>query len=149
MLGGPSPRIRPWIVILVLFLTGWFSVSFRHEYNLELPGWLEWPGALLVLVGTGIWVLAYKEIRLTRKIECLVTSGIYARTRNPVYLAAIVAVVGGAAYSRQLFAFGWALFTFVVLYWVARKEESELERAYGERYLAYKKQVPLLLPRLN
>lgn len=149
MLGGPSPRIRPWIVISVLFLAGWVSVSYPHEYNLELPGWLQWPGILLVLIGTMIWVLAFKEIGLTRKIENLVTSGIYSRTRNPVYLATIVAVFGGAAYSRRLFAFEWALLTVLVLCWVAKKEESELERAYGERYLGYKKRVPLLLPKLG
>jgi protein-S-isoprenylcysteine O-methyltransferase Ste14 len=149
MLGGPSPRIRPWIVIIALFLAGWFSVSYRHEYNLELPVWLQWLGVLLVLIGTVIWVMALREIGLSRKIENLVTSGIYSRTRNPVYLATIVAVFGGAAYSRRLFAFVWAFLTAVVLYWVAKKEESELEKAYGERYLSYKKRVPLLVPRLG
>ncbi len=149
MLGGPSPRIRPWIVIVVLFLAGWFSVSYRHEYDPELPVWLQWPGVLLILIGAMIWVLAFKELGLTRKMENLVTSGIYSRTRNPVYLATIVAVLGGAAYSRRLLAFVWVLLTVLVLHWVARKEESELEKVYGERYVRYKKRVPLLLPTLG
>ncbi len=70
MLGGPSPRIRPWIVISVLFAAGWFSVAYRHEYNFELLDWLQWPGVLLVLVGTVIWGIAYILVSglLERKI---------------------------------------------------------------------------------
>jgi hypothetical protein len=48
-----------------------------------------------------------KELRCTHRIGHLVTSGIYARTRNPVYLAFILLILGVAFLSRRLLAFLW------------------------------------------
>ncbi len=148
MLGGPSPRSRPWVVIAALGLVGWFCVSFPSDYNAELPAELESIGVAVVFVAVVIWFLAYREIRLLRPVDSLVMSGIYAHTRNPVYLSAIIAVIGGALYSRRLLALVWVLASFLILHWMAKQEERELERAYGEVYRKYKASVPLLVPKL-
>jgi protein-S-isoprenylcysteine O-methyltransferase Ste14 len=83
----PSPRSRQVIMTIVLLLLGWLSIKYSRQYHLVLPSSpvLETAGVLLLLVGVVVRILAFKELRCTHRIGHLVTSGIYARTRNPVY----------------------------------------------------------------
>ena len=92
-------------------------------------------------------ILAFKEIPSIYHIKDLVTSGVYAKTRNPIYLEFILMIVGGAVLSRGVLAFIWAFVSVFILYWIARSEEIDLERIFGERYLLYKSSVPMFLPR--
>jgi len=72
----------------------------------------------------------------------LVTAGPYRYSRNPLYLGANVFCFFGAA---LLFGSPTALIMtaihlpFVNL--IIRREERQLERKFGDRFLAYKKQV--------
>ena len=106
-------------------------------------------GASLLLVGVVVRVMAFKEIRCTYTIRNLVMSGIYSKTRNPVYLAFMLIVAGIALLSRRELAFAWALVSVAVLYYLAKKEENDLEKAFGDEYLKYKKRVPMFLPRIR
>ena len=56
-------------------------------------------------------------------------------------------IVGVAVLSRGVLAFIWAFASVFVLYWIARSEESDLERIFGERYLLCKSSAPMFLPR--
>jgi protein-S-isoprenylcysteine O-methyltransferase Ste14 len=56
-------------------------------------------------------------------------------------------IVGVAVLSRGVLAFIWAFASVFVLYWIARSEESDLERIFGELYLVYKSAVPMFFPR--
>ncbi len=38
---------------------------------------------------------------------------------------------------------------FVIVYLISRKEEKELIREFGEEYEDYKKNVPMLIPRIR
>jgi protein-S-isoprenylcysteine O-methyltransferase Ste14 len=146
----PSPRSRQVIMAIVLLLLGWLCITYGRQDQLVLhssPA-LEAAGALLLLAGLVVRILAFQELRCTHRIDRLVTSGIYARTRNPVYLAFALIILGAAFLSRTWLAFLWAGLSVMVFWWVARKEESDLERAFGEEYVSYRKRVPMLLPRL-
>ena len=77
----------------------------------------------------------------------LLTEGIYARVRNPRYLAVLLGMTGFALILNYPALYltvaacvpaGWLL---IVL------EERELEERFGDEYLAYKKSVPRLIPR--
>jgi len=78
----------------------------------------------------------------------LVTNGLYARTRNPMYLAVITVVLGEAVLfgSPRLFAYAGAVFTafhaFVLLY-----EEPTHRRRFGAAFEEYCRRVPRWLPR--
>ena len=72
----------------------------------------------------------------------LVTSGVFRVSRNPMYLAMIVILLGGA--------FAWGTLTpFVVppalAWWLSRKfivmEEAALSQTFGEDYDRYKGRV--------
>lgn len=135
---------------IVLLLLGWLSIKYSHQYQLVLPSSpvLEAAGPLLLLVGVVVRILAFKELQCTHRIEHLVTSDIYARIRNPVYLAFILIILGVAFLSRRLLAFLLVAVSVIVFWWVAKKEESDLEKAFGEEYVMYREGVPTILPKL-
>jgi len=59
----------------------------------------------------------------------------------------IFLIVRVAVLSRGVRALIWAFASVFVLYWIARSEESDLERIFGKRYLLYKGSVPMFFPR--
>lgn len=147
----PSPRWRQLVVGFILIALGWESVVLSVQYGLLLPHSfvLNVTGSVLILIGVAIRVLAMVQIPNTYRIKGLVTTGIYAKTRNPIYLALMIIIVGIAVYSTAVLALAWACACIVVLYWVAAKEEVDLERVFGESYLQYKKTVPMFLPQFK
>ncbi len=151
MLGKtPSPRIRQVAAGILLLLLGWFSLEYSYRYNLILPHFVVFDilGVMFLAVGILIRILAFKEIPWTQHIEKLVTSGIYSKTRNPIYLAFAFIIIGIAFLSARLLTAGWVLISLLVFYWLAKKEEIDLEQVFGTDYLRYKSQTPMFLPRV-
>jgi len=102
-------------------------------------------GGLLILAGLGLMGLAAKKIREHDttiiphfQADELVTTGIYARTRNPIYLGDVlilsgIFVAGGAGLSLLLVpAFIWVLTVRFVL-----PEERRLAERFGDRWTEY------------
>ena len=115
-----------------------------------LPGWLRWGlGALLVLAGCtlqasflGAFKRAGTAIEPWKPTSAIVTTGLYARTRNPAYLGMALLFAGIALLADA----PWALLALPVAVAiidraVIAREERYLERAFGEEYLAYKHSV--------
>lgn len=78
----------------------------------------------------------------------LVTSGLYAYTRNPMISGAILVLLGEAAIFGSLSILVWA-FTFFILnsLYFNYYEEPSLEKKFGEEYKEYKKNVSAWKPR--
>lgn len=73
----------------------------------------------------------------------LVTDGIFAHLRNPMYMSMIGLTIGlGIAFAGDwVVIFGFVLW-IALHYGVVRREERYLEAVFGEDYLAYKARVP-------
>jgi protein-S-isoprenylcysteine O-methyltransferase Ste14 len=104
------------------------------------------------LVGTGITV-AYLALRSfsgagtpfdpTARAERLVTFGLYNRTRNPMYLAALIAFLGLALATGNIWRFTVIPPLFVLLLQLAVvREEQHLEARFGQGWLDYAARVP-------
>jgi protein-S-isoprenylcysteine O-methyltransferase Ste14 len=83
------------------------------------------------------------NIRPDRPTTSLVTTGLFAHTRNPVYIGGELALVGLAL----LLGSDWILLLMapamlLLHYGVVLREERYLERKFGAAYLAYKESVP-------
>jgi protein-S-isoprenylcysteine O-methyltransferase Ste14 len=61
-------------------------LSVRYDLLVPSSVALEVTGGALLLVGVAMRILAFKEIPATYHIKGLVTSGVYAKTRNHIYL---------------------------------------------------------------
>lgn len=112
--------------------------------------------ALMVAGGLGVGgILAFRRARTAvepwHPTTALVTSGVYARLRNPMYLGLVLILlaVGLAAASDgvALAAVGLAV---VLHYGVVKREERYLSNRFGDRYRRYLARVPrwgLSIPR--
>jgi protein-S-isoprenylcysteine O-methyltransferase Ste14 len=145
---APSPRRRQALGAGIIVILGLVSISCGQNFHLTFAVYpvLEVLAALLIIAGIVVRVLAQREIRNTWQIDRLVTSGIYARTRNSVYLAFSLIIAGLALISLTYLAFIWLFIAVSLMYWAARQEEKDLEKAFGHVYLRYKAAVPAFFP---
>ncbi|MEO6941044.1 MAG: isoprenylcysteine carboxylmethyltransferase family protein [Candidatus Kapaibacterium sp.] len=137
----------PFIYIIPLVL----GILAEHWWPLViLPVWLRMVlGGLSLAISLGILITGAYELRRNKTAivphdpaTVLVESGIYSRTRNPLYLGLIFFYLGFAF----LFSSLWAIILlpdviFVIQRFVIAKEEAYLERRFGEAYLEYKQRV--------
>lgn len=99
-------------------------------------------GMGLAAAAFALWVTARFQLgasfSVTAQAKRLVTNGLYAKFRNPVYLFGELAFLGMAiAWGHPAGFIYLALMTPVQILRI-RKEQAVLEQAYGERYRAYK-----------
>jgi len=155
----PSPRSRQLIAGIALVLLGWFCFSDQGRYDhvstqllmkiSSLALVLHILGVMLLVIGVAIRILAWIKIPNTHRISSRATTGICSRTRNPVYLAFMLIIVGIAFLFPGLLTLIWLVIGIAVLYGLAKVEERDLEKVYGNKYLDYKRNVPLFLPPLK
>ena len=110
-------------------------------------------GIALVIVGLALLVTAQLQLGASWRIGIdeaarpgLVTSGIYARSRNPIFLALLLIVAG---YMLLIPTFLSALLLaglYIGARLQIRAEEAYLLRAYGDHYRTYASRVGRLVP---
>ncbi len=145
----PSPRIRQFIVGEGIALVGILAIDFSRSAGLLIhePLALKGLGIALIILGATVRIWCFNDLRNTWRIDHLVTSGIYDWTRNPIYLSFMVIILGVALVFEAWLGFAWATASIAVLYQLARVEESDLEKAFGDEYRRYRARVPRFLPR--
>lgn len=120
--------------------------------------WLYWAlGLTLISLGQVIRALTIGLVYIIRGgrkgriyAQGLVSEGIYAHSRNPMYVGNILIVLGFAfvADTWPFFLIGIPL--FLLIYWsITKAEESYLLKEFGDAYRAYMRNVPRFLPRLK
>lgn len=154
--GHQMKRLGLWW--LLLWLIAWaLEFPFRHSLLYDA----KWPW----LISAALWVVpsyAYrasvKSFTLNRIIgrhevdqsrpQELVTTGVYARVRNPLYAAHLCTVLGWAVGTGLAVVYACAAFYFVTLMLMLPREEQELRNRFGQPYRDYEKRVPRLIPKL-
>ena len=141
------------------------AVLFRHR------GWLPVPFLLVPLLARGAmgprnWIIGVvlivlgEAIRLagvsaagtvtrrrSRTVQRLVTYGIFAWMRNPLYVGNFLIWMGFAVISGVLWFIPLAVLLFAIEYTlIVRYEEGVLESIFGQEYLAYKQRTPRWFP---
>jgi protein-S-isoprenylcysteine O-methyltransferase Ste14 len=107
-------------------------------------------GALIILVGllqTGVWSffgLGWLINGEQAGDEALITSGLYRHMRHPLYTGGLLMLWFMPVMTTSLLAFNLAATLY--LYIGSIFEERRLHAAFGERYDAYRKRVPRLIP---
>ena len=109
-------------------------------------GWFI-PGCGLAVLGLGVRAWASGYLRKNRE---LTTAGPYAHTRNPLYLGTFLLGTGVALSTGAL----WFVAVFVTFYWmiyapVMSAEASTMGDLFPGEYEDYRREVPLLLPRVT
>ncbi|MGH6807131.1 MAG: methyltransferase family protein, partial [Ensifer adhaerens] len=109
---------------------------------------LAWLGLALMVLGGGLTMLSQWMMRDSWKIGIpeeqdapLVTSGLYAFSRNPIYLGMVTALIGTVLAIPNVVSVALALSAWISISYQIRMEETHLARAFGEAYVAYCKRV--------
>ena len=80
----------------------------------------------------------------------LVTNGVYRYSRNPIYVAVLIAVAGWASLFQALALVVYGIVLFgLYSFFVQRHEEPHLAREFGDEYAAYTASTGRWLPRLR
>ena len=84
-----------------------------------------------------------------RSKEDLVIQGVYHYVRHPQYLGFLLVTLGWLIHWPTVpTAVMWPILV-VMYYKLARREEKEMEERFGGRYLLYKENVPMFIPRVS
>ncbi|MDF9436112.1 methyltransferase family protein [Chromohalobacter israelensis] len=102
----------------------------------------------LAFIGIGIFIQGWRQVYKARREGYLVTGGLYALVRHPQYTGLFIALFGeGVVHWPTLFSVG--LFPVIVLayVWLAHREEKQMLAQFGDAYRAYRRHVPMFIPR--
>jgi protein-S-isoprenylcysteine O-methyltransferase Ste14 len=114
-------------------------------------GWLT--GALFIVAGealrlAGVSAAGTVTRRRSREVQRLVTYGIFAWMRNPLYVGNFLIWTGFVIGSGVLWFLPVAVILFAIEYTlIVRYEEGVLESIFGDHYVAYKQRTPRWFPR--
>jgi protein-S-isoprenylcysteine O-methyltransferase Ste14 len=115
--------------------------------GLQLPGWAQWAGGAVIVVGVVLMASferAFKRAGTDANpylpSTALATDGPYRFSRNPAYLGMAITYVGITLAADA----PWALLmlvpaTLLMHYGVILREERYLEGSFGDEYLSYKR----------
>lgn len=151
-----------WLLIII-FITFFTLISIGITILFKLPWVFPFSRLWGIIIGSiflgfgfyflisAIWVLTLrrafgKDIYKKQTESELITIGIYAHTRNPLYVGVVLIFFGWFFLFLYTFLLLIPFLFMVLFYFVSRWEEKELYERFGEEYLRYKEAVPRFIP---
>ena len=141
-------RSRAWIALVLLAPIAIAAVLTRPH--------LEFEGIAEFAVELSAWMMFFAGGCLRwwatlfiggRKIAELVTDGPYSMCRNPLYAGTLLMAFSVAVFLQSLTLFGAIILVGGLYLWITVPiEERRLKAVYGDRFTAYCRRVPRLLP---
>lgn len=152
----PVFGIGPYLISIIGIVTiTSFILSFYHLIPIytikELNMVLLILGLIFVVSGALCWLLAVFKSNFDENVRqnCLMTTGIYAYIRHPIYAAFLYISTGIILIGQNVF-----LFFLPVIFWafltvaMKRTEEKWLVDLYGDDYIEYSKKVNRFIPKV-
>ena len=141
-------KIPPPLVVLILVISTFFSSKTIDLIQIPFQTLISifiFSIGILILINP---VLKFKKSKTTinpikfKKVNKLVTSGIYKYSRNPMYLGLLMIVISSSIFYLNIYSILTPLFFYL---WINRfqikREEVFLTEKFGEDYLSYKKKT--------
>lgn len=144
-IGAMLFRNRSWLPVLFI------AVPLLVPGRMSTTLWII--GATFIITGewirlAGVAAAGTVTRRRSRTVQRLVTYGIFAWVRNPLYVGNFLIWMGFTIISGVLWFLPIAIVVFAVEYsLIVRYEEGVLESIFGGEYLAYKQATPRWIPR--
>jgi protein-S-isoprenylcysteine O-methyltransferase Ste14 len=141
----PPPLIFAGVLLIGLVL-GWLlhigGFGAYRMLSIYAGGVLAIVGAIVVILASSLFRRVGTNVKPWQPATALVTSGLYRRTRNPMYLGMSLLYAGLALLFNSIIAL---LLLFVVIpivqTQVIAREERYLEARFGDDYRAYRARV--------
>jgi protein-S-isoprenylcysteine O-methyltransferase Ste14 len=132
---------RVWLPLGV----GLFGISEIFRAHLGLYDQARWLGLGISLIGlAGVIIARYtlgRSFSVKAKATAMVTTGIYSRIRNPIYVSGIILCVGLALMLWKMIMVAITAAAVLVQIIRARQEAEVLEEKFGDEYRDYRKRT--------
>jgi len=154
----------PYFVLLPAWFAMWavsaaVTLLWRKVQLYSTP-WAWIPAAPLFAVGLCLYWRSRKgfsakllgglpELHAANHEQRLVTTGIRARVRHPVYLGHLCEMIAWSAGTGLVICYALTVFALVTGAVMIRMEDEELAQRFGAEYAAYRERVPPVLPKLG
>jgi protein-S-isoprenylcysteine O-methyltransferase Ste14 len=150
------PLVVAWIYVPWATLAGSGAVPALPDFALREPGYatLRWVAAAIAVVALGATIKCWArmgndwrmDVALDSKTD-LITDGLYARIRHPIYAFSIVLLLCSAAIVPTLPMLAIAAIQATLWNIKARNEERHLLGVHGDAYARYLSRTGRFLPR--
>lgn len=149
--------------LTIYLLSGWLGTRYpgvdflSHDAGHLLEVMFGWkanphfgPFHLLsnVFIVGGFFLLAsaWRVLYAAQRSRQLASSGIYARIRHPQYVAFVLIMFGFLLQWPTLLTLGMFPVLVAMYAFLARREEADMEKQFGEDYRQYAARTPRYLP---
>lgn len=143
-------KIPPGVLVIILALLMRWGAAFAPRFDFQIP----WPSAVAGIVAIAgliaglLAVLEFKRAKTTvnpikpQSSSALVVSGIYAVSRNPIYLGMLLVLLGWALWLGNLVAFAFLpMFILYMNRFQIQPEERALATLFGTDFQMYRSRV--------
>ena len=138
-------KIPPPILVLILVISNYISSKKIDLINLPNQTLLSilifFIGILILIIPVFNFVKSKTTIDPIKfkKVNNLVTSGIYKYSRNPMYLGLLIVIISTSIFYLTIFSITTP---FIFYFWINRfqieREEIFLTKKFGQKYILYK-----------
>lgn len=144
-------KISGFLVAAFMFFTAiFYDTFFRLPLNIfhSVPLFLAWISVALTIVSLIIVYISFNNLGNSNKFALpnneqmeLKTCGIYRFSRNPMYVGLALVCIASCVYFPHPINIALAFICIWIHHKVILSEERFLEKAFGEKYMEYKKKV--------
>jgi len=149
--------------LTIYLLTGWlgeaypvlqpFNHKFGHLWVVVFGGstltWVIVMGLSLVFLFAGYTLMSKGWHQIHAAHGSLVTGGVYSYVRHPQYTGLILFIVGFLIQWPTILTVIMAPILLFAYTHLARTEERNMQRQFGQDYADYAKALPLFFPPMN
>ncbi len=137
-------KIPPPLLVLILVISNYFSskkIDLILLPNQDLTSIIIFLIGMLILINP---IFKFIKSKTTidpikfKKVNKLITSGIYKYSRNPMYLGLLIIIISTSIFYLNIFSISTPFFFY---FWINRfqikREEIFLTEKFGKEYLLY------------
>tara|TARA_Y100000814_G_C12221331_1_gene364952 strand:+ start:121 stop:564 length:444 start_codon:yes stop_codon:yes gene_type:complete len=137
-------KIPPPLLVLILVISNYFSskkIDLILLPNQDLTSIIIFLIGMLILINP---IFKFIKSKTTidpikfKKVNKLITSGIYKYSRNPMYLGLLMIIISTSIFYLNIFSISTPFFFY---FWINRfqikREEIFLTEKFGKEYLLY------------
>lgn len=151
----------PFRFLVAAWITMWIGIGaltgpWRQRALYSTP-WAWFPAVVLFATGVSLYrrsgahfswaqLGGLPEVRRDHRDDRLVTTGIRARVRHPVYLGHLCEMVGWSIGTGLVVCWLLTVFAVATGALMIRMEDAELERRFGHDFVLYRSKVPAIFP---
>lgn len=151
LLGTPPIDKYLFIAGKITLVTNWgffiYKAIFPATGYISVPASLPWIATILLLLGTLIMISAIYNLGTSLKVGLpveipqLKTTGIYAFSRNPLYLGGYLITIGSCIYFPDLINISFGLFAIIIHHLIILAEEKCLNEKLGDQWRYYREKT--------